>query len=86
VLARGTRIVPVVGARTRRQLAESLGALDAKLSSADLAAVEALVDAAPVAGERYDAHGMRGLDSEPGRGPSSADTPGHSSPNSRASA
>ena len=40
VLAKGERIVPVIGARTRAQLAESLGALDVTLSAADLAQIE----------------------------------------------
>ena len=64
VLARDTRIVPVIGARTRVQLAESFAALDVQLSSDDLAAIEAAVPATSVAGQRYDEHQMRILDSE----------------------
>ena len=64
VLARDTRIVPVIGARTRAQLDESLGALDVQLSGDDMAAIEAAVPAADVAGQRYDEHQMRILDSE----------------------
>ncbi len=64
VLARGATIVPVIGARTRAQLAESLAALEIKLSADELARIEAAVPAAAVAGSRYDAHQMRALDSE----------------------
>ena len=64
VLARGASIIPTVGARTRAQLDESLGALDVTLSPSELAAIEAAVPADAVAGDRYDAHQMRALDSE----------------------
>lgn len=64
VLAKQPWIVPVIGARTRPQLEESLGALSVQLSSADLASIEAAVPASAIAGTRYDAHGMRTLDSE----------------------
>jgi pyridoxine 4-dehydrogenase len=45
-------------------LREALGALELALSADDVAAIEAAVPAAAVAGERYDAHGMKMLDSE----------------------
>ncbi len=64
VLAKKESIVPVIGARTRTQLTESLRALQVKLSSDDIAAVEAAVPADAVAGTRYDEHQMRVLDSE----------------------
>jgi len=64
VLSRGERVVPLVGARTRERLAESLGALELELSADDLAAMEAAVPAAAVAGERYDDQQMAILDSE----------------------
>ena len=64
VLAKGQSIVPVIGARKRTQLTESLGALQVELSPADLARVEEAVPASAVAGTRYDAHQMRMLDSE----------------------
>jgi len=63
-LAKGESIVPVIGARTRAQLADSLGAVDAKLSPADIARIEQVVTEAGVAGTRYDAHQMKILDSE----------------------
>jgi aryl-alcohol dehydrogenase-like predicted oxidoreductase len=64
VLAKGANIVPLVGARTRAQLAEALGALDVRLAPDDIARLEAAVPPAAVAGTRYDAHQMGMLDSE----------------------
>jgi aryl-alcohol dehydrogenase-like predicted oxidoreductase len=64
VLARGESIVPVLGARTRRQLDEALAALAVELTPEDVARLEAAVPAAAAAGTRYDAHQMRMLDSE----------------------
>jgi len=64
VLAKSPTIVPVIGARTRTQLAESLGALQVTLTPADLALIEAAVPATAVAGSRYDERQMRILDSE----------------------
>jgi aryl-alcohol dehydrogenase-like predicted oxidoreductase len=64
VLAKGRSIVPVIGARTRAQLSESLGALQVTLSPAELSEIEEAVPASAVAGTRYDEHQMRMLDSE----------------------
>jgi aryl-alcohol dehydrogenase-like predicted oxidoreductase len=64
VLAKGRNIVPVIGARTRAQLAESLAALSARLAPADLARLEDAIAPSAVAGTRYDEHQMRMLDSE----------------------
>jgi aryl-alcohol dehydrogenase-like predicted oxidoreductase len=64
VLAKGTTIVPLIGARTRAQLAESLGSLQVTLMAAELARVEEAIPASAVAGSRYDEHQMRILDSE----------------------
>ena len=64
VLTKGSTIVPVIGARTRTQLSESLGALRVMLTPAELARIEEAVPAAAVAGSRYDEHQMRILDSE----------------------
>ena len=64
VLAKGARIVPAMGARTRSQLHETLRALEVKLTPADLAQIEAAVPPDAVAGTRYDEHQMRMLDSE----------------------
>jgi aryl-alcohol dehydrogenase-like predicted oxidoreductase len=64
VLAKSPTVVPLIGARTRPQLAESLGALQVALSPADVARIEEAVPASGVAGSRYDAQQMRTLDSE----------------------
>jgi aryl-alcohol dehydrogenase-like predicted oxidoreductase len=64
VLAKGRTIVPLIGARTRAQLAESLGALQVPLTPAELARIEEAIPASEIAGTRYDEHQMRILDSE----------------------
>jgi aryl-alcohol dehydrogenase-like predicted oxidoreductase len=64
VLSRGDDVVPLVCARRRDQLAESLGALDVMLTAADLATIDAAVPPAAVAGTRYGAVQMSMLDSE----------------------
>jgi aryl-alcohol dehydrogenase-like predicted oxidoreductase len=64
VLAKGTNIVPVIGARTRAQLTESVGALKVQLSPTDMTRIEATITPSSVAGTRYDEHQMRMLDSE----------------------
>jgi aryl-alcohol dehydrogenase-like predicted oxidoreductase len=64
VLAKGDFIVPVIGARTRAQLSESLAALNLPLSPEEIAAVEAAIPAEAVAGSRYGEEQMRVLDSE----------------------
>jgi aryl-alcohol dehydrogenase-like predicted oxidoreductase len=63
-LAKGQNIVPVIGARTRAQLSDSLEALEVKLSPADVAGIEEVVPASAAAGTRYDEHQMKILDSE----------------------
>lgn len=64
VLSRGDDIVPLVGARRRERLSESLGAVELVLGENDLAAIEAAVPAEAAAGTRYDAMQMAMLDSE----------------------
>jgi len=64
VLAKDPSIVPLVGARKRIQLAESLGALRVKLTPDEIAAIEAAVPAEAIAGTRYGADQMHSLDSE----------------------
>jgi aryl-alcohol dehydrogenase-like predicted oxidoreductase len=64
VLAKGRSIIPVVGARKRTQLAESLGALKIELTAEEMAQIEAAIPPGAVAGARYDAHQMHALDSE----------------------
>jgi aryl-alcohol dehydrogenase-like predicted oxidoreductase len=63
-LNKQTFVIPVIGARKRTQLTESLGALEVKLTAEEIAALEASIPAEAVAGTRYDAMQMRMLDSE----------------------
>jgi aryl-alcohol dehydrogenase-like predicted oxidoreductase len=53
VLAQGPDILPVVGARRRDRLTEALGAVDLKLSAADLGEIERAVPKGAAAGEKY---------------------------------
>ena len=64
VAAKGEDIVPLVGSRTRKQLAEALGALELTLSAADLAAIEQAVPKDAAQGGRYVQAQMAHLDSE----------------------
>jgi aryl-alcohol dehydrogenase-like predicted oxidoreductase len=64
VLSRGVDIVPLVGARKRDRLAESVGALALNLSVAELAQIEAAIPVDAVAGDRYASILMAHLDSE----------------------
>jgi len=63
-LAKDSSIVPVLGARTRAQVAESLAALDVKLTPTEMAELERAIPVDAVAGTRYDERQMRVLDSE----------------------
>ena len=62
--AQGDDIVPLIGARRRERLTESLGAVDVQLSAEQLAAIESAVPKGAAAGDRYDAAQMAMLDSE----------------------
>jgi aryl-alcohol dehydrogenase-like predicted oxidoreductase len=64
VLSRGLDIVPLVGARNRGRLNESLGALTLQLSDHELAQIESAIPADSIAGDRYPTPLMAGLDSE----------------------
>jgi aryl-alcohol dehydrogenase-like predicted oxidoreductase len=64
VLAKKPGFVPLIGAKTRAQLKDALGALEKPLSRDDVAALEKLVPADAVAGSRYAAEHMASLDSE----------------------
>jgi aryl-alcohol dehydrogenase-like predicted oxidoreductase len=64
VVTRGPDIVPLIGARRRTQLAESIAALDITLSADDLARIEHAVPPGAAAGTRYAAQQMAMLDSE----------------------
>ncbi|MGI4802877.1 MAG: aldo/keto reductase, partial [Janthinobacterium lividum] len=56
--------VPLIGARTRVQLQDALGAARVTLSPEVLAAIEQAVPKGTAAGDRYAAAQMRALDSE----------------------
>ena len=68
VVARSNQIVPLIGARTRTQLTEALGALAIQLTADDLARIDKAVPHANIVGTRYDENQMRMLDSERGAG------------------
>lgn len=53
VLAKGDDIIPIPGTKKLSRLEENIGALDVKLSAADIAAIEAAVPPEQVAGARY---------------------------------
>jgi aryl-alcohol dehydrogenase-like predicted oxidoreductase len=64
VLAQGSDIVPLVGARRRDRLTEALGALDVILTPAHLAALAKAIPAGAAAGARYPEAQLAHLDSE----------------------
>jgi aryl-alcohol dehydrogenase-like predicted oxidoreductase len=64
VLSRGTDIFPLIGARTREQLRESLAALGLTLTKDELDRIARAVPADLVAGTRYGPAQMAMLDSE----------------------
>jgi aryl-alcohol dehydrogenase-like predicted oxidoreductase len=64
VMAKSPRVIPVIGARTRKQLDEALGARSLVLGKDEIGRIEAAVPAAEVAGTRYLAAQMQLLDSE----------------------
>jgi aryl-alcohol dehydrogenase-like predicted oxidoreductase len=57
-------VIPTIGARTRKQLDEALGALAITLTPSEVAALEDAVPAGAVAGTRYAEAMMSHLDSE----------------------
>ncbi len=66
VAAQGKDIIPLVGARKREKLSDSLGACDITLTTADLAQIERAVPSGAASGERYPPQMMGDLDSERG--------------------
>lgn len=62
VLAQGDFILPIPGTRRIKNLDENLGALDVKLSPAELAEIEQVFPVAAVAGTRYPEQMMKLLD------------------------
>ncbi len=67
VLARGSDIVPLVGARRRDRLDEALGARDIELGDGDMSEIEKAIPKDAAAGPRYAPAQMAHLDSERGR-------------------
>jgi aryl-alcohol dehydrogenase-like predicted oxidoreductase len=59
VLAQGTNIVPIPGTKRRKYLEENVGALDVKLTPADLKQIEEASPKGAVAGQRYPEEMMR---------------------------
>jgi aryl-alcohol dehydrogenase-like predicted oxidoreductase len=64
VMTRGEDIVPLLGARTVKQVNELLGALDVHLDDDEAERLEQAVPAERIAGTRYDKVAMTHLDSE----------------------
>lgn len=64
VLSRGDDIVPLVGARTRTRLRESLGALSLQLGADELARIEHALPPGAAAGDRYPGALLKFMDSE----------------------
>jgi aryl-alcohol dehydrogenase-like predicted oxidoreductase len=62
VLSRGPHIIPLLGARTRAQLEDTLGALEVELSPEDNARIDKAIPPDAVAGGRYGEHQMRTVD------------------------
>jgi aryl-alcohol dehydrogenase-like predicted oxidoreductase len=64
VAAQGEDIIPLLGCRTRAQLAEALAGMSLKLTKAQLAALTQAVPLGAAAGGRYPAFALEHLDSE----------------------
>lgn len=60
----GITVIPTIGARSPRQIADAVAAIAVTLTPAEVAALATAVPAAAVAGERYPAQQMAHLDSE----------------------
>jgi aryl-alcohol dehydrogenase-like predicted oxidoreductase len=63
-LAKQPRLVTLVGAKTRAQLDDAIGALERPLTSADLEAIERIAPEGAIRGDRYGSEAMKHLDSE----------------------
>jgi aryl-alcohol dehydrogenase-like predicted oxidoreductase len=64
VARQGEDIIPLIGARRRDRLAETLGSLGVTLTANDMAAIERAVPKDAAAGTRYPSAAMADLDSE----------------------
>ncbi len=69
LLARGPDIVPIPGTKRPTYLAENVGAVDVRLSSADLSRIEAAAAPARIAGERYSPASFAMVDRGPAQAP-----------------
>jgi aryl-alcohol dehydrogenase-like predicted oxidoreductase len=61
VLSRGADVVPIPGTKRRKWLRENIDASEISLSADEVAALEAAVPRGSVAGDRYQAAGMKNL-------------------------
>lgn len=59
VLAQGEDIIPIPGTKKRNYLQENVGAIEVKLSSADLTVINELINRYPIIGERYSEEAMK---------------------------
>jgi aryl-alcohol dehydrogenase-like predicted oxidoreductase len=62
VLAKGDDLIPIPGTKRRKYLEENAAAVDIRLTSADVAELEAAVPENEIAGERYAAAAMKAID------------------------
>jgi aryl-alcohol dehydrogenase-like predicted oxidoreductase len=61
VLAQGPDIIPIPGTKRVKYLEENLGALDVRLSPAELEQIDAILPAGAASGDRYPAHAMQAV-------------------------
>jgi len=59
ILHKGDTLIPIPGTKRLRYLEENAGAVDIVLSKKDMERIEALLEAHPAAGQRYDPGNMR---------------------------
>jgi aryl-alcohol dehydrogenase-like predicted oxidoreductase len=62
VLAQGDDIVPIPGTKRVKYLDDNLGAVNVRLTPADLEQIDAIVPASAASGERYSAQVMQAID------------------------
>jgi aryl-alcohol dehydrogenase-like predicted oxidoreductase len=61
VLAQGPEIVPIPGTKRPKYLDENLGALDIRLTPAELSQIDAVLPSGLTSGDRYPPHAMRAV-------------------------
>jgi aryl-alcohol dehydrogenase-like predicted oxidoreductase len=62
VLARGEDIVPIPGTKRVKYLDDDLRALNVRLTSQELAQIDAVLPVGAASGERYHAQAMKAID------------------------